>query len=74
MRATYDKSTNAAYIYLDDQIPHAGVSKTYPCDPTEVGGMINLDFNNSGYLIDIEVLDASNKLPINLLNKAEIIG
>jgi uncharacterized protein YuzE len=74
MRLTYDKSVNAAYIYLVDNILPGGVSKTYSCDPTEVGGMINLDFDKTGQLIGLEVLDASKKLPEELLSKAELIG
>ncbi len=30
MKVTYDKSANAAYIYLTDYIPPGGVDKTYP--------------------------------------------
>ena len=74
MKVTYDKSANAAYIYLIDHLPPGGVDKTYPCDPIEVDGMINLDFDKSGKLIGIEVLDAAKKLPENLLSQAEIIG
>jgi uncharacterized protein YuzE len=43
----------------------------YPCDPVEVGGMINLDFDEQGRLIGIEVLAASSKLPKYLLESAE---
>jgi len=35
----------------------------YPCDPVEVGGMINLDFDENGRLVGVEVLAASSKLP-----------
>ena len=66
MRVTYDKASDAAYIYLVS-IPDGGVAKTYPCDPVEVRGMINLDFDNDGRLLGIEVLDASSRLPKELL-------
>jgi uncharacterized protein YuzE len=62
MRITYDRETDAAYIYLVP-IADGGVARTYPCDPSEVDGMINLDFDREGRLIGIEVLDASRKLP-----------
>ena len=52
--------------YLVD-IPPGGVKHTYPCDPQEVKGMINLDFDEEGRLLGIEVLDASKKLPPDLL-------
>ena len=72
IKLTYDKSADAAYIYLDN-IPPAGVAKTYSCDPAEVGGMINLDFTENGTLIGIEIIDASKKLPKAFLDKAELI-
>ncbi len=70
MRITYDRTVDAAYIYLIDDNRSGKVKKTYPCDPVEVKGMINLDFDNEGRLIGIEVLDASNKLPSELLSLA----
>ena len=70
MRVTYDPRVDAAYIYLVDEISLGGVSATYPCDPLEVSGQINLDFDSDGRLIGIEVLDASKKLPAMLLKAA----
>jgi uncharacterized protein YuzE len=46
MRIKYDKEADAAYIYLAPISPGA-VAKTYPCDPVEVNGMINLDFDKN---------------------------
>jgi uncharacterized protein YuzE len=66
MKLTYDKEANAAYIYLLEDTK-LKVAKTYPCDPIEVGGMINLDFDNQGRLMGIEVLDASRMLDDHLL-------
>lgn len=74
MKATYDRSVNAAYIYLADGIGAGEVRRTYPCDPGEVNGQINLDFAKDGRLLGIEVLDASRLLPRELLDQAEIIG
>ncbi|MBX4205882.1 DUF2283 domain-containing protein [Candidatus Microgenomates bacterium] len=71
MRITYDKSADAVYIYLKEKIEAGGVNKTYPCDPKEVDGMINLDFDIENKLIGIEILGASRKLPKELLDKAE---
>lgn len=70
MRVTYDSSVDAIYIELVSAMQD-GVAKTYPCDPTEVGGMINLDFDSTGRLIGIEVLDARNLLPPEILEIAE---
>jgi uncharacterized protein YuzE len=73
MKITLDRSIDAAYIYLTSRREEKAV-KTYPCDPIEVGGQINLDFNSNGQLIGIEVLDATRLLPIDLLQDTEYIG
>jgi uncharacterized protein YuzE len=67
MRVKYDKLVDAAYIYLDEEGESAKSAKMYACDPQEVGGMINLDFDDEGRLIGIEVLDASSLLPTSVL-------
>jgi uncharacterized protein YuzE len=71
MKITYDSTTNAAYVQLSDEIGAGGVESTYACDPSEVGGMIHLDFNREGILVGIEVLGARGKLPRELLELAE---
>jgi uncharacterized protein YuzE len=70
MRNTYDPKVDSAYIYLVEEIPLGGVARTYPCDPREVQGQINLDFDSNGRLLGIEVLDARKKLPEGLLESA----
>jgi uncharacterized protein YuzE len=70
VRITYDPDADAAYIYVVDEIGSGGVAKTVPVDPTEVGGMINLDFDSEGHLLGIEILDASAYLPAQLLGGA----
>lgn len=45
--------------------------QTYPCDPVDIDGMINLDFDEQGRPIGIEVFAASSKLPDYLLKSAE---
>ena len=70
MRIDYDPDANAAYIYLSED-RYAGVAaNTYPCDPIEVGGEINLDFDKDGRLIGVEVLDANKKLAPETLAEA----
>lgn len=71
MKITYDRSVDAAYIYLSDIRP-GQVKKTYACDPTEAGE-INLDFDKNKILIGIEILDASKKLPKVILDIADNI-
>ena len=60
MHITYDKSADAAYIYLIERkdIKPGWVKQTYPCDTTEIDEMINLDFDSQGHLGGIEILDA----------------
>jgi uncharacterized protein YuzE len=74
IRVTYDQKANAAYIYFADPQARPEVARMYPCDPAEVGGMINLDFDEDGRLVGIEVLAASSKLPGYLLGVAEQPG
>nr|MDT0658632.1 DUF2283 domain-containing protein [Micromonospora sp. DSM 115978] len=73
VRVTYDDRANAAYIYLQSATEGFRVAKTSPCDPTDVGGMINLDFDAAGRLIGIEVLNARAKLAPELLAVADDI-
>jgi uncharacterized protein YuzE len=68
MKWTYDPEADAAYIQLVDEIAPGGVARTVGCDPAEVGGMINLDFDSQGRLLGIEVLDASELLPREMFN------
>ena len=71
VKVTYDQKANAAYLYLADPQALPRVARMYPCDPVEVGGMINLDFDENGRLIGVEVLAARTKLPQCLLDQAE---
>ena len=48
VKVTYDKSVNAAYIYFTDPQVSVRSAHTYPCDPIDVDGMINLDFDEQG--------------------------
>jgi uncharacterized protein YuzE len=69
MRIRYDRRVDAAYITLGDaEILAGGVSRTVGCDPLRE--MINLDFDHQGYLVGIEVIDASKKLSPELLRTA----
>jgi uncharacterized protein YuzE len=73
MRITYDPDVDAAYIYLSETFGDGEATHTYGCDPAEVGGMINLDFDDHGRMLGIEVMDASHHLPEQLLKDAEIL-
>lgn len=73
MKITLDRSTDSAYISFASIEPNEPLH-TYPCDPIEVGGHINLDFNAEGVLIGLEILDATRLLPKELIQSAVIIG
>jgi uncharacterized protein YuzE len=67
MKIDYDKSVDAAYINLAEGTDVTSFGFTYTCDPAEVDGQINLNFDYKGRLMGIEVLQASKKLPALLL-------
>ena len=69
MRMTYDRTADAAYIYLREI--EAGDSR-HQC-PVECGsatGMIVLDIDGEGRLIGIEIIGARDGLPPELLESA----
>ncbi len=68
MRISHDPEVDAAYIYMVDEIGRGEVARTYPCDPREVDGEINLDFDVEGRLLGIEIQDASHLLPSAVLD------
>ena len=73
MKVTYDREADAAYIYFTDPQVETKVARMYACDPVDVGGMINLDFDEGGRVLGVEVLGAGSKLPRYLLDAAERI-
>ncbi|MCC9311881.1 DUF2283 domain-containing protein [Kitasatospora sp. RB6PN24] len=73
VRVTYDAEADAAYLYFADPRVDTRVARMYPCDPVQVEGMINLDFDETSRLVGIEVLAAKSKLPGYLLEMAERI-
>jgi uncharacterized protein YuzE len=74
VKITFDPKVDAAYIYLVNEIPAGSVALTYPCDPRQVHGEINLDFDADGQLLGIEVLDATKKLSPEVLRQATRLG
>jgi uncharacterized protein YuzE len=64
-RVTYDAEANAAYIYLADAIGRGEAVRQQVVD-----GDIILDFDASGRLLGIEVLDARRRLPDGILAMA----
>jgi Uncharacterized conserved small protein len=68
MKVTYDSAIDVAYIYFVESIAAGAVAKTYACDPRQVNGQINLDFDSAGRLLGLEVLDASHYLSQSVLH------
>ena len=72
MRVEFDRSSNAAYIYLKS-IGQGEAVRQHEVDDPDTRGMIVLDFDKDGRLIGIEVLDATRALPEEVLRGAERI-
>jgi uncharacterized protein YuzE len=72
VRITFDRSSNAAYIYLREIGP-GEAARQHHVDEPHTRGTIVLDFDDDGRLIGIEVLDATRALPRELLDRAERI-
>lgn len=70
-KITYDSSIDAAYVYFQlSENTNGIVSKTHCCDPEEVWGMINIDFDKDGKIFWIELIPASLYLSDETLKDA----
>ena len=69
MKITYDQAADGAYIELATDVS-SEAAWTYLCDPVEIKGMINLDFDENDVLVGIEVMGASKRLPPEVLAAA----
>ena len=68
VRVTFDSESDAAYIYLADE-PALGWrhGETVPLPLGPNNRMVNVDFDDDGRLIGIEVLDAWSLLSDKML-------
>jgi uncharacterized protein YuzE len=71
MYIKYDPEVNAAKIYLLPPGIEPRTARMYACDPIAVDGMINLDFDEAGRLIGIEVLAARSLIHADVLALAD---
>lgn len=72
MKFTYDKSVDACYIYLAEIVPgDIKETNSFSVENLVQFGSINLDFDKGGKILGIEILDASDYLPKEFLEKAE---
>jgi uncharacterized protein YuzE len=68
MRIEMDKEADAAYIYFKEISP-GEVAKTISLNDS-----INIDLDSNGKTIGIEILDASENLPVSSLKSMKLIG
>lgn len=66
---TYDQDADAAYLYLRDGLL-APVAATLPIEVEGEWLGINLDFDEDGRLVGLEVLNAERRLPATVLEQA----
>jgi uncharacterized protein YuzE len=72
MRVTYDREVNTAYISFLDREGRVGEAvKQIPVPEAGATARIVLDIDRDGRLIGIEVFDAREKLPVELLDRAQ---
>ena len=80
MRVTYDYEADAIYIYIAEEIRPGGVKATHVCDLSDIElsyglapikGMINLDFDEEGRLLGVEIVGASHILKKDFLEHVE---
>jgi uncharacterized protein YuzE len=69
MKLTYDTSVDAAMIYLEGGLESGSVDRTEVVDNDLGDSTMILDFDGFGRLIAIEILRASNILPLGLLGR-----
>ena len=67
MKITLDKEADAAYIYFKDILP-GEVKKTISLNDS-----INIDLDNDGKTLGIEILNASQNLPSSAIKSALVI-
>ena len=65
MHVSYDRESDAAYIYIRDPGDRKGTVESIPLD--DAPGIVVVDFDTDGCLFGIEVVDASKFLPAQLL-------
>jgi len=71
MTVTFDAEADAAFVYLDGDIPPGGAPRSEICDVEIEGGAVILLFSPDDRLVGIEILGASRLLTPQTLAKAK---
>jgi uncharacterized protein YuzE len=71
MKISYDQASDAATIYIVDEIGHAGAPRSVMCDLEVRDGAVILMLSDDDRLVGIEVLGASRVLPVEVLRAAQ---
>ena len=71
MTVTFDAEADAAFVYLDGDIPPGAAPRSEICDVEIEGGAVILLFSPDDRLVGIEILGASRLLTPQTLAKAK---
>ena len=71
MRLTYDRSTDAAYLYFAHTIEPGEIAHGHVCDIEIQEGAVIMQFDVEDRLLGIEILGASKILRRSVLDAAE---
>jgi len=71
MKISYDQASDAATIYIVDEISHGGAPRSVMCDLEVRDGAVILMLSDDDRLVGIEVLGASRVLPVEVLRAAQ---
>jgi len=74
VRIRFDPEADAATIALLDPVPDGAVVESHVCDLDVTGAAVVLDRDESGHLVQIEILGATTLLPSVVLDAADRAG
>jgi len=69
VKLIYDPDADAAFVYLVDDVPSGGASRSIMCDLAIREGAVILLFDSRDRLLGFELLGASRLLPQSILGR-----